>query len=73
MVINGLPGDPIADVVTTILDSGGDAIPSAGDVAVDEQAKACVDAAIAKYGCVDVLVNNAGVLLANAETDEHAR
>jgi hypothetical protein len=37
-------------VVTTILDDGGDAIPFAGDVAVEENARACVDAAIAKYG-----------------------
>jgi NAD(P)-dependent dehydrogenase (short-subunit alcohol dehydrogenase family) len=39
VVVNGLPDDPIADVVTTILDGGGDAIPFAGDVAVDEQAR----------------------------------
>ena len=70
VVVNGLPDDPIADVVTTILDSGGHAIPFAGDVAVDEQARACVAAAIAKYGRLDVLVNNAGVLLANADTDD---
>jgi NAD(P)-dependent dehydrogenase (short-subunit alcohol dehydrogenase family) len=70
VVVNGLPDDPIADVVTAILDAGGDAIPFAGDVAIEGQAKACVDAAVAKYGRLDVLVNNAGVLLANAETDD---
>jgi NAD(P)-dependent dehydrogenase (short-subunit alcohol dehydrogenase family) len=69
VVVNGLPGDPIADVTTTILDAGGDAIPFAGDVATEDGAKACVDAAIAQYGRLDILVNNAGVLLANAETD----
>jgi NAD(P)-dependent dehydrogenase (short-subunit alcohol dehydrogenase family) len=69
VIVNGLPDDPIADVVTTILESGGDAIPFAGDVAVEKNAKACVGAAIATYGRLDVLVNNAGVLLANAETD----
>ena len=70
VIVNGLPDDPITDVVTTILDAGGDAVPFAGDVAIEEKARECVDAAIATYGRVDVLVNNAGVLLANAETDD---
>ena len=70
VVVNGLPDDPIEDVVTTIRDGGGQAIPFAGDISVDEQARACVDAAIATFGRVDVLVNNAGVLLANAETND---
>ena len=70
VVVNGLPDDPIADVVTAILDDGGSAIPFAGDVAVDAQAKRCVDAAVEKYGRVDVLINNAGVLLVGAETDK---
>jgi NAD(P)-dependent dehydrogenase (short-subunit alcohol dehydrogenase family) len=68
--VNGLPDDPVADLVATILDAGGDAIPFAGDVAIEERAQACVDATIAKYGRVDILVNNAGVPLANAETDD---
>jgi NAD(P)-dependent dehydrogenase (short-subunit alcohol dehydrogenase family) len=70
VVVNGLPDDPIADVASAILDAGGDAFPFEGDVAIEEQAKACVDATIAKYGRLDILVNNAGVLLANAETDD---
>jgi NAD(P)-dependent dehydrogenase (short-subunit alcohol dehydrogenase family) len=70
VVVNGLPGDPIGDVVTAILAAGGDAIPFAGDVAVEDHARACVEAAITAYGRLDVLVNNAGVLLANAETDD---
>jgi NAD(P)-dependent dehydrogenase (short-subunit alcohol dehydrogenase family) len=70
LVVNGLPGDPVADVVTTILGAGGDAIPFVGDVATEESARACVEAAIANYGRLDVLVNNAGVLLANTDTDD---
>jgi NAD(P)-dependent dehydrogenase (short-subunit alcohol dehydrogenase family) len=70
VIVNGLPDDPIADVGTAILNDGGSAIPFAGDVAVDAQAKRCVDAAVEKYGRVDVLINNAGVLLIGAETDK---
>ena len=43
VVVNGLPDDPIADVVAAILDEGGAAIPFAGDVSDESQAQACVD------------------------------
>ncbi len=70
VVVNGLPGDPIGDVVSAILEDGGTAIPFAGDVSVDAQARACVAAAIEAYGQLDVLINNAGVLLVGAEIDK---
>jgi NAD(P)-dependent dehydrogenase (short-subunit alcohol dehydrogenase family) len=69
VVVNGLPGDPIDDVVAAILDDGGTAVPFAADVSDEAQARACVDAAIDEYGRLDVLINNAGVLLVAAETD----
>jgi NAD(P)-dependent dehydrogenase (short-subunit alcohol dehydrogenase family) len=69
VVVNGLPEDPIHDVVAAILNDGGTAIPYAGDVSIDAQAKGCVDAAIEAYGRLDVLINNAGILLVAAETD----
>eukprot|EP00696_Hemimastix_kukwesjijk_P008823 gnl/Hemi2/21150_TR7013_c0_g1_i1.p2 gnl/Hemi2/21150_TR7013_c0_g1~~gnl/Hemi2/21150_TR7013_c0_g1_i1.p2 ORF type:complete len:256 (-),score=98.43 gnl/Hemi2/21150_TR7013_c0_g1_i1:92-832(-) len=43
--------------------SGERFLSSQCDVTVDSQIKACVDATIAKFGKVDVLVNNAGVML----------
>lgn len=70
VVVNGLPDDPIADVVTAILEDGGSAIPFAGDVSDEAQARACVEAAIDEYGRLDVLINNAGVLLVGAEVDK---
>ncbi len=70
VVVNGLPDDPIADVVSAILDDGGRAIPFAGDVSINAQAKNCVAAAIEEYGHLDVLINNAGILLVGAETDK---
>src|SRR5919108_2331729 len=70
LVVNGLPDDPIDDVVAAIRDDGGEAIAFAGDVSDDAEAKACVDAALREYGRLDILVNNAGVLLVAAETDK---
>jgi NAD(P)-dependent dehydrogenase (short-subunit alcohol dehydrogenase family) len=69
-VVNGLADDPIEDVAGAIVEQGGEAIAFAGDVSEEANARACIDAAIATYGKLDVLVNNAGVLLANAETDK---
>jgi NAD(P)-dependent dehydrogenase (short-subunit alcohol dehydrogenase family) len=70
LVVNGLPEDPIADVAEAIVSKGGEAVPFAADVSDEDQARACVEAAIDRYGALDVLINNAGVLLANAETDD---
>ncbi len=69
IVVNGLPSDPIADVANAIVHEGGQAIPVAGDVSQEQLARECINAAIRQYGKLDVLINNAGVLLANAETD----
>jgi NAD(P)-dependent dehydrogenase (short-subunit alcohol dehydrogenase family) len=63
-------GDPISDVADAIIREGGQAISVAGDVSQEAAACECVDAAIKNYGKLDVLINNAGVLLANAETDD---
>jgi NAD(P)-dependent dehydrogenase (short-subunit alcohol dehydrogenase family) len=70
VVVSGLPDDPIDDVVDAIRRDGGAAIPFAGDVADESQARACVQAAVDEYGRLDVLINNAGVLLVGAETDK---
>jgi NAD(P)-dependent dehydrogenase (short-subunit alcohol dehydrogenase family) len=70
VVVCGLPEDPIADVVATILDGGGQAVAYGGDVSEESHARACVDLAVAQFGRLDVLVNNAGVFLVNAETDD---
>jgi NAD(P)-dependent dehydrogenase (short-subunit alcohol dehydrogenase family) len=70
VVVNGLPDDPIDDVVSTIKAGGGDAIACPADVSDETSARNCVQAAIERFGRLDVLVNNAGVLLVNAETDD---
>jgi len=70
IVVNGLPGDPISDVGNAIVQEGGQAISVTGDVSQEEPARECVNAAIQQYGKLDVLINNAGVLLANPEIDD---
>ena len=70
ILINGLSGDPITDVAKAIADDGGEAITFEGDVSDEAAARRCVDTAIKRYGKLDILINNAGVLLANAETDD---
>ncbi len=71
VVVNGLPDDPIQDVAEAINQYGGEAIACAGDVSEASHAQTCVQAAIDKYGRLDVLVNNAGVFLATAETQDY--
>src|SRR5436309_2353622 len=66
VLVNGLPDDPIDDVVAAIDDDGGEAFAFAADVSDETQARACVEAAVERFGGLEVLVNNAGVLLANA-------
>jgi NAD(P)-dependent dehydrogenase (short-subunit alcohol dehydrogenase family) len=70
VVVNGLPDDPIDDVVADIIGEGGDAIAFAGDVSNENNARDCVDAAIDNYGKLDVLINNAGILVVGAQTDD---
>jgi NAD(P)-dependent dehydrogenase (short-subunit alcohol dehydrogenase family) len=70
VVVNGLPGDPIDEVAADIAKDGGRASSFATDVSDEENARACIDAAISNYGKLDVLVNNAGVLLASAQTED---
>jgi len=70
VLVNGLPADPIEDVVSTIRKEGGTAVAFAADIATEDGAKACVREAVSRFGKLDILINNAGVLLVNAETDD---
>ena len=53
--------DPAAGLVEEIKELGRDAFGIQVDVVEDDQVKAAVDAAVARFGRLDVLVNNAGV------------
>ena len=65
---------PAAEVANEIRSLGGEAIASAADIADWEQSGALVKAALAAFGRLDVVMNNAGVvrdrMFANAAEDE---
>ena len=71
VVVNGLPDDPVDEVVAAINDYNGEAIAYKGDVSESESASECIQTAIDRYGKLDILVNNAGVFLAVAETQDY--
>jgi NAD(P)-dependent dehydrogenase (short-subunit alcohol dehydrogenase family) len=55
----------------TIRAAGGDALSVTTDVSSEEQVKAMVEKALAGYGKIDVLCNNAAVLFFREETRAH--
>jgi NAD(P)-dependent dehydrogenase (short-subunit alcohol dehydrogenase family) len=71
VVVNGLPGDPIDDVVARIRSHGSKAVAYAGDVAEEAHARACVQAAIDSFGRLDILINNAGTFPVTSELQDY--
>jgi NAD(P)-dependent dehydrogenase (short-subunit alcohol dehydrogenase family) len=67
----GLASDPVKDVAETIAACGGEAGVFLGDLSDEATARGCVDAAVKRFGKLDVLVNNAGIFIANAETQQY--
>lgn len=52
----------IAEVVTGIVAAGGRAVAVRGDVTVDADCRRLVDAAVASFGGLDIVVNSAGII-----------
>lgn len=71
VVVNGLPGDPVQEVVEAIEAKGGHAEAFIGDIADPDQAWKCVQTAVLTFGRLDILINNAGVFLTTCEIDEY--
>ena len=69
VLVSGLPGDPVEAVAAAIREQYPDVRVEflAAEVAEQENAEACVRQAVAAFGKLDVLVNNAGTL---PETNE---
>ncbi|MBF0662060.1 SDR family NAD(P)-dependent oxidoreductase [Rhodococcus sp. (in: high G+C Gram-positive bacteria)] len=60
---SGVDGDdPAAEVVAAITAAGGRAVACAADVATEEGANALVDIALAEFGRLDAVINNAGIV-----------
>jgi NAD(P)-dependent dehydrogenase (short-subunit alcohol dehydrogenase family) len=71
VIVCGLSDDPIEGVAKAIRDNGGEALPFGGDISEEHSARECVDFAIKNFKRLDVLVNNAGVFLDNAMTQDY--
>ncbi|TCC85855.1 SDR family oxidoreductase [Pedobacter hiemivivus] len=64
VIVNYAGGKTEAEsVVANIREKGGDAISVQADVSKPDQVEALFDQAIAQYGKIDVLVNNAGIMI----------
>lgn len=61
VVMTARRADRLRELVEEIRSSGGDARMLAADAAVDETAGLVVQMAVAEFGGVDILINNAGV------------
>jgi NAD(P)-dependent dehydrogenase (short-subunit alcohol dehydrogenase family) len=62
VVVNDIRLEAAQAVVSEVLAAGGQAIANHGDITTMAGAQSIVDAAVAAYGEVHVLVNNAGIL-----------
>jgi 3-oxoacyl-[acyl-carrier protein] reductase len=64
VIVNYAGGkEPAEKLVEEIKQQGGDAIAVQADVSKADEVKNMFDAAIAHYGRIDVLVNNAGIMI----------
>ncbi|MBD1362878.1 SDR family oxidoreductase [Mucilaginibacter sp. ZT4R22] len=64
VIVNYAGGkDAAAETVNSIISKGGEAIALQADVSKADEVKALFDNAIAHYGRIDVLVNNAGIMI----------
>jgi NAD(P)-dependent dehydrogenase (short-subunit alcohol dehydrogenase family) len=61
VALNDLDGDRVEAAAAGLRDQGRRAAAVAGDVADRDDVGRCVEAAVAEFGRVDVLVNNAGI------------
>ena len=62
LVLNDLPGDAVQAVAEEIVADGGQAVVAAGDVADWATGEKLLATALERYGQLDIVVNNAGVL-----------
>lgn len=73
VVVNGRRPGPIAVVAEAIERAGGRAIPVPEDITAAADVRRLVEATVQTFGRLDVLVNNAGVLLTRSVALDYAR
>lgn len=71
VVVAGFAEDPVREVAEEIIRAGGRAVAFTGDLSHPQTAEACVQAALAEYQELHILVNNAGVFPATSTIDEY--
>lgn len=70
VIVNYAGGkEPAEQLVTAIKQAGGEALALQADVSQADQVKNLFDAAIAYYGRIDVLINNAGIMITKLMKD----
>ncbi|MFK7912976.1 MAG: SDR family NAD(P)-dependent oxidoreductase, partial [Pseudomonadales bacterium] len=62
VVINGTNPEPLAATEASIRESGGAVTAVAGSIAERDTCDALIEACVASYGGIDVLINNAGIV-----------
>jgi NAD(P)-dependent dehydrogenase (short-subunit alcohol dehydrogenase family) len=70
VIVNGLPGDPVDEVVREIESLGGVAAGNVGDIATPAGAERCIQAAVSTFGRLDTLVANAGLFPEQVEVQD---
>lgn len=63
--------DNVEDVASRITKSGGKAVAYKGDLADERNAETCVQTALDRFGKLDILINNAGVLDTASSVDTY--
>src|SRR5207237_8333811 len=58
----GADAGPASEVAAEIVAAGGAAVADASDVSTPPGAQALIDAALGRFGRLDILINNAGIV-----------
>ena len=71
LTLVGLPNDPVNEVGEALRGQGAEVEICVGNVAEEGAAQQCVQRTVDRFGELDILINNAGVFLEPAETQDY--